>query len=133
MITGFCLTGLKTTDLNKSLWVYYTALNSLWLKEFQIEQNLNVRSNHIRQHISCSCICLPTNCAWHTHMKKQTEQQQQNYEERTQQQEHCTGRCKEVAGGMMSKQCMQAEETRGFSNANTILIFPSRKDVILLN
>lgn len=29
MITGFCLTGLKTTDLNKSLWVYYTALNSL--------------------------------------------------------------------------------------------------------
>lgn len=29
MITGFCLTGLETTALNKSLWVYYAALNSL--------------------------------------------------------------------------------------------------------
>lgn len=29
MITGFCLGGLKTSALNKSLWVYYAALNSL--------------------------------------------------------------------------------------------------------
>lgn len=69
----------------------------------------------------------------HTENQTEQQQQQQNYEERTQQQERCTGRCKEVAGGVMSKQCMQAEETRGFSNVNTILIFPSRKDVILLN
>lgn len=47
--------------------------------------------------------------------------------------EHYTGRCKEVAGGVMSEQCRQAEETRGFLNVNTILIFPRKKDVILLN
>lgn len=56
-------------------------------------------------------------------------------EERTQQKEHYTGRCKEMAGGMTSEQCRQgqAEETRGFLNVNTILIFPRKKDVILLN
>lgn len=35
--------------------------------------------------------------------------------------------------GMLSERCRQAEETRGFSNVNTLLILPSRKDVILLN
>lgn len=51
---------------------------------------------------------------------------------RTQQKEHRTGRCR---GGrrMMSEQCRQAKETRGFFYVNTVCIFLRKKDVILLN